>query len=183
VLSESRDNVLVEAITVGALGMLVVTAGLTALGTALVGKKLMRVVRLRETLIRAAIGLGVGLFGWLAAWLHLHIFDPMFLEEGSIENFNREVPPVRDKTVTAQAAGEAVLPEQRKAEAALPQAEGVVAPESLPVGVDAVEALPRAAAPAAEPFGGNGSANEARVVTDQFPGHLKIEKGRGSDTD
>jgi hypothetical protein len=83
------DSVLVKAITVGALVMMFVTMGLTALGTALVGKKLMKVIRLRETLIRAAIGFGVGIFGWLAARLHLHVFDPMFLREGSLENYRR----------------------------------------------------------------------------------------------
>jgi predicted acylesterase/phospholipase RssA len=85
-----RKSVLLEAITVGAIGLVIVSVALTALGTALIGKRLMRVVRLRETLIRAGIGVFVGLLGWCAAWLHLHFFDPMFLKMGSIENFKRQ---------------------------------------------------------------------------------------------
>jgi hypothetical protein len=87
-----RDTELVKAVTVGAIGMLILSAALTALGTALVGKKLMRVVRLRETLIRAAVGFFAGILGWLAAWLHLRVFDPMFLREGSIDNYRRKAP-------------------------------------------------------------------------------------------
>ncbi|MDT7777520.1 MAG: hypothetical protein QOC99_32 [Acidobacteriota bacterium] len=98
------DTELVKAITVGAIGMMILSAALTALGTALIGKKLMRVVRLRETLIRAAIGVSVGILGWLAAWLHLHIFDPMFLNEGSIDNYRRKAPPVVVRRVKEEAA-------------------------------------------------------------------------------
>ncbi|HWS88603.1 MAG TPA: tetratricopeptide repeat-containing protein [Pyrinomonadaceae bacterium] len=81
------EKELVQAITVGALCTMVLSMALTALGTALVSKKLMRVVRLRETLRRAAVGVFVGLFGWLAARLHLYVFDPMFLREGSIKRY------------------------------------------------------------------------------------------------
>src|ERR1700749_4108625 len=55
-----RDSVLLKAISVGAVSMFVVGFALTALGTALIGKRLMRVVRLRETLIRAGVWLFVG---------------------------------------------------------------------------------------------------------------------------
>ena len=78
---------LIKVITVGTLGTVIIVAALTALGTALVGKRLMRVIRLRETLIRAAFGLFVGILGWFAAWLHLRFFDPMFLREGSLANY------------------------------------------------------------------------------------------------
>jgi predicted acylesterase/phospholipase RssA len=81
------DGVVVKALTVGALCTTLLSAALTALGTALVGKKLMRVVRLRETLRRVAVGVFIGLFGWVAARLHLHVFDPMFLREGSIDRY------------------------------------------------------------------------------------------------
>ena len=83
------DAVLVKAVTLWGLGVFVVTMGLTMLATAFVGKTLMRIVRLRETLIRMAVGAGFGIFGWLAAWLHLHVFDKMFLKLGSLDNFRR----------------------------------------------------------------------------------------------
>jgi predicted acylesterase/phospholipase RssA len=56
--------------------------------TYIVGKKLMRVVRLRETLVLMIIGV-IAILGWLIARLHLHIFDPMFLRQGSIDTFRK----------------------------------------------------------------------------------------------
>ena len=56
----------------------------TAAATALVGKTVMRVVRFRETVMQAVIGAGLSLVGWLAAGIHLLIFDRWFLRRGRI---------------------------------------------------------------------------------------------------
>jgi predicted acylesterase/phospholipase RssA len=172
------DTTLVKAITVGALGMMIVSASLTALGTALVGKKLMRVVRLRETLVRAGIGIAVGLLGWLAARLHLTVFDPMFLKMGSIENYRRQFSArgQRGAGDAARPAGEssareAARPAAQRAGPAPPKAEGVAA--VLPVRLEMVEPLPHAVP--VEPTEGNGG--EAAAETEQFPDHLDIEEG------
>jgi hypothetical protein len=101
------NSVLLKAVTVGALVMMFVSMGLTALGTALVGKKLMRVVRLRETLTRAAVGFSVGILGWLAARIHLLIFDPMFIREGSMKKYLLHYPSAerRGKDDASQGGG------------------------------------------------------------------------------
>jgi len=65
------------------------TVGLAVL-TYLIGKKLMRVVRLRETLRRIAIGVAISVLGWLAAGIHLLFFAPMFLRRGSLETFKKQ---------------------------------------------------------------------------------------------
>lgn len=172
------DTTLVKAITVGTLGMLIVSAGLTALGTALVGKKLMRVVRLRETLIRAAVGVSVGLLGWLAARLHLSVFDPMFLRMGSIENFRRQgrdagqtaVAGVPPRHGNGGAPREAVPPTEPTRAAPTP-ARAVAAPEVRVAGAEA-EALQRAPARAAGPLGEGGL--EAPAAGEQFSDRIEI---------
>ena len=37
---------------------------------------------------RVVFGIGMGLVGWLLAWLHLIIFDRFFLRKGSMKNYN-----------------------------------------------------------------------------------------------
>jgi hypothetical protein len=56
----------------------------------IVGKTVTRVVRYRETLGRIALGLGLALFGWLIAGIHLLIFDKWFLWRGRIARFQRK---------------------------------------------------------------------------------------------
>ena len=51
-----------------------------------VGATIIRVARYKETLKRIAIGLGMGLVGWLVAWIHLGIFDKLFLKWGKVEH-------------------------------------------------------------------------------------------------
>lgn len=92
-----QDREVVKAITIGAVGLFIASAVLTTLATMVVGKTVMRVVRLRETLIRAALGLFVGVLGWVAAWLHLLVFDRMFLKMGKVE------VPKHDETVKPDA--------------------------------------------------------------------------------
>jgi predicted acylesterase/phospholipase RssA len=109
-----RDSVLLKAITVGAIAMLVVSFALTALGTALIGKRLMRVVRLRETLIRAGIWFIVGFVGSFVAWLHLRFFDPMFLREGSAENYKQRFAKDAAREQHAAAKHEHMRPPEQK---------------------------------------------------------------------
>ena len=55
-----------------------------ALAGLMVGKTVIRVVRYRETLERVALGIGLALFGWLIAGLHLLLFDKWFLGRGRL---------------------------------------------------------------------------------------------------
>ncbi len=170
-----REKKIVEAITYGAVGLFLLTTALTAIGTALVGKTLMRVIRLRETLIRAGLGLGVGVLGWVAAWLHLSVFDPMFLRLGSADNFKRLYPrapaapqpeeePERagpSRVREARVASEGVLAEAAQTASALP--------EVVAAGVDV---LPRATPEAP----GNGHADEPPP---DFPDRIEIRDTDG----
>lgn len=59
----------------------------TVLLTPILGKEIMRkmgIIRYRELVNRWAIGLGVGLLGWIAATIHLHLFDKIFLKYGRL---------------------------------------------------------------------------------------------------
>jgi hypothetical protein len=173
-----RDSVLLKAITVGAIAMFVVGFALTALGTALIGKRLMRVVRLRETLVRAGVWLFVGVFGSLAARLHLRFFDPMFLKEGSIENYKRRFEREEARARTAGAA-HSVEPRRGGAPArgyeSAPRAQpapheaATAAPEVVGAGVEVMPLPPAANADAA----GNGHAPE--VSPEPFPDEIDIQ--------
>lgn len=72
-------------LTVGMIGLLIAAA--TA--TVLVGKRIMKIVRMRDTLLKIAIGVGMALGGWLAARIHLHFFDKLFLKYGRIDRVIR----------------------------------------------------------------------------------------------
>jgi glucose-6-phosphate-specific signal transduction histidine kinase len=84
------SEVVVEPITLWDIGVYIATAVAFAVLTYVIGKKMMRIVRLRETLIRMAIGLGITLLGWLAAGIHLLFFDALFLRQGSLKTFKRQ---------------------------------------------------------------------------------------------
>jgi predicted acylesterase/phospholipase RssA len=83
-------STVVPAITLWELGVFIATSVVVSLGIFLVGKKVMGVARLRETLLLIAIGIGMALLGWIAARIHLHIFDPLFLRGGSLDKFKRQ---------------------------------------------------------------------------------------------
>ncbi len=51
--------------------------------------KEMGIVRMTETLIRSAMFLVIGPLGAVAALIHLHIFDRLFLRDGSLKSFNK----------------------------------------------------------------------------------------------
>jgi hypothetical protein len=84
-----RDSVALKNITVGAVGIALLTFILTQAATMVLGKNVMRVVQFRNTLIHVAIGIAMALLGWLIARLHLHVFDKMFLSRGSLKEFRR----------------------------------------------------------------------------------------------
>jgi predicted acylesterase/phospholipase RssA len=177
-----RDATLVRAVTVGAIAMFFAGLALTALGTAFVGKRLMRVMRLRETLVRAAVGIFVGVAGSVAALIHLKFFDPMFIREGSLKNYESNnkaaeapggnngserpasVAEKRAPSVEAKAAATASppAPPPARAEAAVVEVVAAVAP---------ADTLPGAATHEAP--GGNGHAKEA-ATEESFPGRIEV---------
>ena len=163
------DTEVVKAITLGAVALFLGTAALSALGTALIGKRLMRVVRLRETLIRAGVWLLVGVFGSLVAWLHLHVFDPMFLREGSAEKyrrrFGRDPAPARDDT---RAPRDAAPAHAAAATRTAPAAAEVVGAR--------IETLPRTAA---DPHG-NGHAADPKAEPAHDGVGIRDPEGRQS---
>ena len=90
-------------ITVGAIGQFALwSIGLVLLSTVIAviigrarGKRIMKLIRWRDTLAYIASGIMMSLFGWLFARLHLHLFDRWFLRHGKIERFpNRQGQPV-----------------------------------------------------------------------------------------
>jgi hypothetical protein len=81
---------IVPRITLWGLGVFIATSLIVSLGTYVVGKWVMKVARLRETLTLIALGIGMSFLGWIAARIHLHIFDPMFLRGGSIDTFKKQ---------------------------------------------------------------------------------------------
>lgn len=85
------DTVVLRTITFGGLGLFLLSYVLTQVGKMVLGEKAMLVVKLRSTLTRIAVGIGVALLGWIAARIHLHIFDRLFLRMGRV----REKPKSR----------------------------------------------------------------------------------------
>jgi predicted acylesterase/phospholipase RssA len=79
---------IVPQITLWGIGVFIAIIAAIAIVTYLASKILMRVVRLRETLVLIIVGV-VACLGWVVARLHLHIFDPMFLRQGSIDTFKK----------------------------------------------------------------------------------------------
>ncbi len=57
--------------------------------TALVGNRLMRVIRYKDTIRQIAVGLGMGVLGWAAAAIHLAIFDPLYLRRGRLQRIEK----------------------------------------------------------------------------------------------
>lgn len=54
------------------------------------GKNIMRLIRWRDTIKSIAIGIGMSIFGFIAARLHLHVFDKFFLRYGRLEKFPKK---------------------------------------------------------------------------------------------
>jgi len=75
----------VALLTVGAIG----TTAAVLIAGAIVGKKVMRMVRYRDTLSEIAIGVAMSLLGWIVARIHLHVFDRWFLHIGRVSDRDR----------------------------------------------------------------------------------------------
>jgi hypothetical protein len=68
----------------GAVGFLLKTLGTTIL-TLLLGATVMKFVQYKKTLTRVLIHVGMSLFGFLVARLHVHAFDRLYLRAGRID--------------------------------------------------------------------------------------------------
>ena len=73
-----RDSALV---TVGTVGGIVLTIAVAAI----FGKLVMKIVWFRQTLMKILLGIGMSLFGFLIARLHLHVFNPLYLYLGKMQ--------------------------------------------------------------------------------------------------
>jgi ABC-type transport system involved in multi-copper enzyme maturation permease subunit len=49
-----------------------------------------KIVNYRKTLDQILIGFGLASLGWLLARLHLHVFDRLFLRQGSLDRLVRQ---------------------------------------------------------------------------------------------
>jgi predicted acylesterase/phospholipase RssA len=78
-----RGNVV--SLTVGDLAVLVLTTALSLLGLGFVAK----LVNYRKTATEILIGIGMATVGFLVARLHLHVFDKLFLWQGSLSALRR----------------------------------------------------------------------------------------------
>ncbi len=85
----SPNLVVVPTITLGAMGKWILGLIVIFVATLIFGS-LIKIARWRETLARIAFGVIMSVFGWLTARIHLHIFDRMFLNFGSLDNFRRQ---------------------------------------------------------------------------------------------
>src|SRR6185295_4738418 len=81
--------VIVKPITVWGIGTFVASTLAFALATYVVGRKVMKIVRFRDSIIRVVLGVVVALLGWMVAGIHLAIFDAWFLRNGSIDRFRK----------------------------------------------------------------------------------------------
>ncbi len=84
------DLKIFPAVTVRRFGIVVLTTIAIVVLTAVLGKLLMRIGRLRNTLTRIGIGIAMSLVGFIIARIHLHVFDKIFLRYGNLETFKRQ---------------------------------------------------------------------------------------------
>lgn len=77
----------ISEITVQKLGVAILTTIGFAILTYFLGF-LVNIIRWRETLTKIAFGIVMCFVGWLAARLHLHIFDKWFLRRGSLRSLS-----------------------------------------------------------------------------------------------
>ena len=77
-------------LTVWRVGVFIALTIAGFIGTYVLGKTLMRVVRWRDTLTLVALGLVSSFLGWAVANLHLVVFDRMFLRQGSLDRFRSQ---------------------------------------------------------------------------------------------
>ena len=68
-------------LTVGMIGSAILVVALATL----MGKTIFKVLWWRETLLRVAAGVALGVVGWTIPVLHLFVFDRLFLRRGSVD--------------------------------------------------------------------------------------------------
>ena len=78
---------LIGKMVISAFALAFIAAGVNAIVGKKYGKSVMRVVRWRDTLKYIAVGFGMSTLGFLAARLHLHVFDPLYLRYGKLDKF------------------------------------------------------------------------------------------------
>ncbi len=76
----SHPSFVVFQMSIGDMGWAIL-AVIVGLVFGVVAKKLFQY---RQTIARVAVALGMGLFGWIAAQVHLRVFDPWFLRLGRL---------------------------------------------------------------------------------------------------
>ena len=74
----------VSAVLISPLGAVVATV--LALAILIFGWRILQTVRRYKPLTQIAIGLAMASFGWVAAGLHLHVFDKLYLRQGRVDN-------------------------------------------------------------------------------------------------
>lgn len=73
-----RDSTL---LTVEGVGAIVLTTAVAVI----FGKLVMKIIWFRQTLMKIVFGIGMSVFGFLVARLHLHVFNPIYLWLGSMQ--------------------------------------------------------------------------------------------------
>ena len=68
-------------LTVKDVGIIVITFVIATI----FGKLVMKIVWFRQTLMKILFGIGMSLFGFLVARLHLHVFNPLYLRLGKMQ--------------------------------------------------------------------------------------------------
>jgi hypothetical protein len=80
-----------QSVGAGVLVVLFVFAAIAFVVNAVLGKKrgksVMFLLKGKSTLRDIAVGIGMSTLGFLAARLHLHVFDKLFLRYGKLDNF------------------------------------------------------------------------------------------------
>lgn len=69
------------------IGLVILRILLSAIFGKTPGKHIVRMIRWRDALKKIAIGVVMCLFGWLAARVHLHVFDKLYLRHGKLKRF------------------------------------------------------------------------------------------------
>jgi len=82
-----QNKIVIYPITLRDIGVLVLVMIAVSIAVYALGKTLMRVARLRDTITRIVLCAVLSLVGWAIATLHLLVFDRMFLKQASIETF------------------------------------------------------------------------------------------------
>jgi predicted acylesterase/phospholipase RssA len=90
-LAYAHWSVIAFSLTVGALLTTVICAVLGATGWRFLSK----VIQYRKMFQSILIGIGMGTAGWLLARLHLHVFDRIFLRQGSLAHLLEESETIR----------------------------------------------------------------------------------------